>query len=200
VKVLGAGGYVNIGIVFSDKHKLLQVFDSLKNYIVQKGSKFIAVKYSKDVEGNAWIESEIDNNLIESTWLKGYYTEFRVSGLFLHSNLKEIDLLVIKENHFFGFLLGISWDEIHLNKQDDIQQHIIDVLVNLYKSTNYDYAFVGHELEIEIGPENFEKGLKQNDYYPVGIVPKGTDVEIYYGVIGIDGLSTQEKKKEITKI
>lgn len=91
-------------------------------------------------------------------------------------------------------------DEIHLNKQDDIQQHIIDVLVNLYKSTNYDYAFVGHELEIEIGPENFEKGLKQNDYYPVGIVPKGTDVEIYYGVIGIDGLSTQEKKKEITKI
>jgi hypothetical protein len=193
---LSTGGYINIGMVFSNKQNIVQAFECLTDYITQKGSSFTSVKYSKDADGDSWVEQPIISNAIGVGCLSGYYTEFTLSGEFLDADFKKMSLAVNKEDDYFGFLLRINWEDISPDNLVPIQEHIISILIDLYKTASYEYAFVGHEIEIEIHPDEFEDAIKDNEAYPVGIIGKNDKLVIYYGTIGVDGLSSQEQRKD----
>ncbi|MBD8070170.1 Imm64 family immunity protein [Bacillus sp. PS06] len=193
---MSQGGYINIGIVFSNEQEYVRVFESIVEFVVKKGSHFSHVKYSKDIDGTIWIEQQIKNNVIEMECLSGYYIGFTLSGEFLNLNFSKIGLVITKETGYFGFLLEINWSDVSSDNLITTQRNIENQLIDLYKALSYEYAFVGHEIEIEIHPADYEAFIVNNESYPVGIIGRDKCVDIYYGTSGIDGLTVQEQGKK----
>ncbi|WP_404407973.1 Imm64 family immunity protein [Jeotgalibacillus malaysiensis] len=193
---MGTGGYINIGIVFNHSRQLLEVFDSIKNELIEKGSSFNHVKYSKDIDGFEWVEQQIKNNVIHQSSFTGYYTKFILSGTFLNVGIHELSLIIHKEDQFFGFLFGINWEDVFARHILNTQSEMVDWLIELYQKVPYGYSFIGHEIEIEKHPNDFKTLMINNHSYPVSVIPVKGRLKIYYGENAIDGLSDQEQRIE----
>ncbi|WP_445506264.1 Imm64 family immunity protein [Niallia sp. 03190] len=185
---MGVGGYINIGIVFNKDNDLVETMETIRDFITKNGSEFISVKYSKDIDGEVWLEHEIQNNKVEKSFLNGFYTTFELSGSFLGLSLGELNLTIQKESNYFGFLFGIGWEYMFPKDSDDanipvIREHIVNTLIELYKKARYAYSFAGHEIEIEMQPDEFEHLIKDNDSYPVAVVGQSNTLDVYYGAI-----------------
>ncbi|MDH6564188.1 hypothetical protein M2166_003021 [Bacillus sp. TBS-096] len=168
------------------------------DYLVQKDMSITKVKFSQDPDGETWIEHRVKENIIKDDDFSGYYTEFELSGR--SSDRKGMTINIQKETGFVGFVLSLNWTEVVSHDVIHLQQKIIRCLVDLYHTMTFEYAFIGHEIEVEIHPDEFEKCLQDQDAFPVALIGKGNHIDIYYGDVAIDGLSSQERRVECLKV
>ncbi|WP_169056067.1 Imm64 family immunity protein [Bacillus pumilus] len=194
--MIAIGGYINIGIVFYETIHLPNAFRQLADYLAEKELSITKVKYSKDSDGEIWIEQSIKENIIKDDNFSGYYTEFELSG----SKLNDMTINIQKETGYVGFVICLKWTEVVSHDAIHLQQKIIRCLVNLYHTITFEYAFIGHEIEVEIHPDEFEKCLQEQHAFPVALIGKGDHIDIYYGDVAIDGLSSQERRRESLKV
>ncbi|WLP59627.1 Imm64 family immunity protein [Bacillus pumilus] len=194
--MIAVGGYINIGIVFYETIHLPNAFRQLADYLAEKEMFITKVKYSKDSDGEIWIEQSIKENIIKDDNFSGYYTEFELSG----SKLNDMTINIQKETGYVGFVICLKWTEVVSHDVIHLQQKIIRCLVNLYHTITFEYAFIGHEIEVEIHPDEFEKCLQEQHAFPVALIGKGDHIDIYYGDVAIDGLSSQERRRESLKV
>ncbi|WP_144496488.1 Imm64 family immunity protein [Bacillus safensis] len=192
------GGYINIGLVFYEDIHIPNTFRQLIDYLLQKDMSIKKVKFSLDPDGETWIEHSVKENIIKDDDFSGYYTEFELSGI--SSDRKGRTINIQKETGFVGFVLSLNWIEVVSHDVIHLQQKIIRCLVDLYHTMTFEYAFIGHEIEVEIHPDEFEKCLQDQHAFPVALIGKGNHIDIYYGDVGIDGLSSQERRMECLKV
>ncbi|MCM3138391.1 Imm64 family immunity protein [Bacillus safensis] len=191
--MIALGGYINIGLVFYETIHIPNTFRQLIDYLVQKDMSMTKVKFSLDPDGETWIEHSIKENIIkENDFFSGYYIEFELSG----SKLNDMTINIQKETGYVGFVLSLNWTEVVSHDVIHLQQEIIRCLVDLYHIITFEYAFIGHEIEVEIHPDEFEKCLQDQHAFPVALIGKGNHIDIYYGDVAIDGLSSQERRIE----
>lgn len=196
--MIAIGGYINAGIVFYEASHIPNTFRQLIDYLVQKDMSITKVKFSLDPDGETWIEHSVKENIIKDDDFSGYYTEFELSGI--SSDRKGMTINIQKETGFVGFVLSLNWTEVVSHDVIHLQQEIIHCLVDLYHTFTFEYAFIGHEIEVEIPPNEFEKCLLEQHAFPVALIGKGDHLDIYYGDVAIDGLSSQERRRECLKI
>ncbi|WP_144519768.1 Imm64 family immunity protein [Bacillus pumilus] len=194
--MIAIGGYINIGIVFYETIHFPNAFRQLADYLAEKEMSITKVKYSKDSDGEIWIEQSIKENIIKDDNFSGYYTEFELSG----SKLNDMTINIQKETDYVGFVICLKWTEVVSHDVIHLQQKIIRCLVNLYHTITFEYAFIGHEIEVEIHPDEFEKCLQEQHAFPVALIGKGDHIDIYYGDVAMDGLSSQERRRESLKV
>ncbi|MCM2985976.1 Imm64 family immunity protein [Bacillus safensis] len=194
--MIAIGGYINIGIVFYETIHLPNAFRQLADYLAEKEMSITKVKFSKDSDGEIWIEQSIKENIIKDDNFSGYYTEFELSG----SKLNDMTINIQKETGYVGFVICLKWTEVVSHDVIHLQQEIIRCLVDLYHTFTFEYAFIGHEIEVEIHPNEFEKCLLEQHAFPVALIGKGNHIDIYYGDVAIDGLSSQERRMECLKV
>ncbi|WP_025093711.1 Imm64 family immunity protein [Bacillus safensis] len=166
------------------------------DYLVQKDMSITKVKFSLDPDGETWIEHSVKENILKDDDFSGYYTEFELSG----SKLNDMTINIQKETGYVGFVLSLNWTEVVSQDVIHFQQEIIRCLVGIYHTITFEYAFIGHEIEVEIHPNEFEKCLLEQHAFPVALIGKGDHLDIYYGDVAIDGLSSQERRRECLKI
>lgn len=194
--MIAIGGYINIGIVFYETIHLSNAFRQLADYLAEKEMSITKVKFSKDSDGEIWIEQSIKENIIKDDNFSGYYTEFELSG----SKLNDMTINIQKEAGYLGFVICLNWTEVVSHNVIHLQQEIIRCLVDLYHTMTFEYAFIGHEIEVEIHPDEFEKCLQDQHAFPVALIGKGNHIDIYYGNVAIDGLSSQERRMDCLKV
>ncbi len=156
------------------------------------------VKFSLDPDGETWIEHSVKENIIKDDDFSGYYTEFELSGI--SSDRKGVTINIQKEIGYVGFVICLKWAQVVSHDVIHLQQEIIRCLVDLYHTLTFEYAFIGHEIEVEIHPDEFEKCLLEQHAFPAALIGKGNHIDIYYGDVAIDGLSFQERKRECLKV
>ncbi|WP_324290876.1 Imm64 family immunity protein [Bacillus safensis] len=190
------GGYINIGLVFYEAIHIPNTFRQLIDYLAQKDMSITKVKFGLDPDGETWIEHSVKENIIKDDDFSGYYTEFELSG----SKLNDMTINIQKETGYVGFVICLKWTEVVSHDVIHFQQEIIRCLVELYHTITFEYAFIGHEIEVEIHPDEFEKCLQDQHTFPVALIGKGYHIDIYYGDVAIDGLSSQEIRMECLKV
>lgn len=194
--MIAMGGYINMGIVFYEAIHLPNTFRQLSDYLAQKEMSITKVKFSQDPDGEMWIEHRIKENTIKDDVFDGYYMEFVLSG----SKLNDMTINIQKETGYVGFVISLKWTEVVSHDFIHLQQEIIRCLVDLYHTLTFEYAFIGHEIEVEIHPDEFEKCLQEQHAFPVALIGKRDHIDIYYGDVAIDGISSQERRRECVKI
>ncbi|QDZ96786.1 hypothetical protein D0438_18070 [Bacillus altitudinis] len=193
---MALGGYINIGLVFYDDIHLITTFHQLIDYLTKKGISMTKVKFSQDANGEAWIEHDVKEIKIKNNYLEGFYTEFELEG----TCLKHTTMNIQKEAGFVGFVLCLNWTEVVSHDVVRIQQEIVQCLVELYHTLPFEYAFIGHEMEVELHPDDVEKSLQEHHAFPVVLIGKEDYLVIFYGDTLIDGLTTQERGKKYLKV
>ncbi|WP_167493218.1 Imm64 family immunity protein [Bacillus altitudinis] len=183
-------------MVFYDDIHLITTFHKLTDYFTKKGILITEVKFSQDANGEAWIEHDVKENKIKNNYLEGFYTEFELEG----TCLKHTTMNIQKEAGFVGFVLCLNWTEVVSHDVVRIQQEIVQCLVELYHTLPFEYAFSGHEMEVELHPDDVEKSLQEHHAFPVVLIGKGDYLVIFYGDTLIDGLTTQERGKKYLKV
>ncbi|MGG4207888.1 MULTISPECIES: Imm64 family immunity protein [Bacillus] len=171
-------------------------FRQLIDYLAQKDMSITKVKSSQDPDGERWIEHVVKENIIKDDDFSGYYIEFELSG----SKLNDMTINIQKEAGYVGFVICLKWTEVVSHDVIHLQQEIIRCLVDLYHTITFEYAFIGHEIEVEIHPDKFEKYLQGQHAFPVALIGKGNHIDIYYGDVAIDDLSSQERRIECLKV
>ena len=198
---MSIGGFVNIGLVFNEKKNYIQVLKSTLEFFIQNGSELLDVKYSIDKDGESWIEKKIKGEELDELVTSGYYLTYGISGESLGVNSNKVDLTIIKEADYFGFLLNIKWDDLfpdNTEKVGEITEQLVSTLITYYKSVDFSYSFIGHEIEIEMPPVEFEHVILENDCYPVAFIGrKNKRLEVHYGSLCIDGITSQVQKQEV---
>ncbi|MFY0328979.1 Imm64 family immunity protein [Bacillus sp. YIM B13410] len=183
-------------MVFYDDIHLITTFHKLTDYLTKKGMSITKVKFSQDANGEAWIEHDVKENKIKNNYLEGYYTEFELTG----TCLKYTTINIQKEAGFVGFVVYLKWTEVVSHDVVRIQQEIVQCLVELYHTLPFEYAFIGHEMEVELHPDDVEMSLQKHHAFPVVLIGKGDYLVIFYGDTLIDGLTTQERGKKYLKV
>lgn len=195
------GSYISIGFVY-DKLDLGQVkveLEKLTTYLITELDSIKNMKFSKDMDGEEWVEYSSFNNYQISD-LCSLLAEHYFGQLNLECNLFELDNLEVtirveKEQDYYGFLLDMSETELiktgDLEEIDDITEKIINFVTDLHKALIYDYAFCDNEAEIQHSPREF-KELK-NAVYSIVVIPTFEKQEKSFNVIKsnwhIDGLT-----------
>ncbi|MEK4185281.1 Imm64 family immunity protein [Bacillus sp. FSL K6-1145] len=185
-----------MGIVFYEAIHLPNTFRQLSDYLAQKEMSITKVKFSQDPDGEMWIEHRIKENTIKDDVFDGYYMEFVLSG----SKLNDMTINIQKEAGYVGFVISLKWTEVVSHDVIRLQQGIKRCLVDLYHTLTFEYALTGHEIEVEIHPDEFEKCLQEQHAFPVALIGKGDHIDIYYGDVAIDGISSQERRRECVKL
>ncbi|WP_170965959.1 Imm64 family immunity protein [Bacillus pumilus] len=185
-----------MGIVFYEAIHLPNTFRQLSDYLAQKEMSITKVKFSQDPDGEMWIEHRIKENTIKDDVFDGYYMEFVLSG----SKLNDMTINIQKEAGYVGFVISLKWTEVVSHDVIRLQQGIKRCLVDLYHTLTFEYALTGHEIEVEIDPDEFEKCLQEQHAFPVALIGKRDHIDIYYGDVAIDGISSQERRRECVKI
>ncbi|WP_302052080.1 Imm64 family immunity protein [Bacillus pumilus] len=178
------------------KGSYLRNFHRLTDYLITKGISMSKVKFSHGSDGEVWSELDVEENKIKNRYLEGNYTEFELSG----SKLNDMTINIQKETGYVGFVISLKWTEVVSHEVIHLQQGIIRCLVDLYHTLMFEYAFIGHEIEVEIHPDKFEKCLQKQHAFPVALIGKGDHIDIYYGDVAMDGLSSQERRMECVKV
>ncbi|NMF01550.1 Imm64 family immunity protein [Aneurinibacillus aneurinilyticus] len=192
------GGYISIALVYEDRNKLSNELKKLTRYFIQKGAILLKVKYSEDKEGENWREEIVNNNEVDFTMLtEKYYGNIDIIADMFNESLKNLKLSIHKEEGFYGFLIDIKWEELFeehsKSSVEKITQNIINIILQLYKETQFSYAFCGHEVEIEFSPNDFNS---IENGYPISVLPFNDRLEVFYGEFSIDGISFQNKSKQ----
>lgn len=192
------GSYISIGFVFEqlDEFFITNSFRNITNYFIKNG-KIKAVKMSKDIDGNEWIEQN-HNIQIEDLYLdlvRNYYSKLSLECSILGIRSLNVILRLEKEEDFWGIVLDICESElIKLNSNNDISKitdEIINLMRDIYNVVKYDYSFCDNEAEFRYSPKEF-KSLHDNKY-SIAILPVVNNSVLEMNIIksgwNIDGLT-----------
>lgn len=197
-----SGGYINIALVFSDNDAIIPNLCSYLSSIIAQGSRLMKVRYSLDTDGEHWVEEDIVDDEIDLNIFSNFYPSLTLSGDAFDVRSNDVHLTPVIVNHFHGILIDIRWDDIvprsgsidELNVQTD---RIIRCLARSYFSTPYSYAVVGHELDVEIAPEDFELKIGRSGVFPLALRGDKSVLHVYRGSFHLDGLTPQTMRQEI---
>lgn len=196
VKLLG--GYLSIGLVYEDINSISRELKGLVTYLQKENINLTEVQYSQDEDGEQWVENKVNNIDINYNSLKDkYYLSLEMVGDLFRIGTQNFVIRVNRENGFFGFLIDIEWQQLIDKDKEEISKRIVNSLIKLIKFTDYDYAFCGHEAEIEYSPTHVKK-IK--DIFPITLLNLKNKLELIYGEFNIDGISFQEKSHKILPI
>jgi len=196
------GGYISIALVYEDNNESSNKLEGLIKYFTQNGSIPLEMKYCEDEEGEIWREEILCNKTIDFTLLtEGYFGSIIVNTDIFNGNLIKINISVHKEKGCFGFLIDIEWEDLFKecskSLSDEVSANIVNFLHQIYLMTHYNYSYCGHEVEVECSSRDLKSKVNQ---YPIAVVPFEDRLEVFYGEFSIDGVSLQNKGKQIYSI
>lgn len=195
------GSYIGIGLVYNDIQgdRLEKELKNVINYLISHDGNINSIKYSKDDDGNEWVEDSLDNKCVDdfySSLCNGYFGELHIFSNILNVQKLNVYLRVEKAKKYFGLLLDISEEElIGVNSSENINRitdKIIEFLNELYKSSVFEYAICDNEVEIQYSPEEF-KSISEAVYSIVALPEKNREsLKIIKSSWHIDGLTTRK--------
>ncbi len=196
VKLLG--GYLSIGLVYEDIKSISRELKGLVIYLQKENIILTEVQYSQDEDGEQWVKNKVNNIDFNYNSLKDkYYLSLEMVGDLFRIGTQNFVIRVNRENGFFGFLIDIEWRLLIDKDKEDITKRIVNSMIKLLKFTDYDYAFCGHEAEIEYSPTHVKKN---KNIFPITLLNCKNKLELIYGEFNIDGISFQEKSHKILPI
>ncbi|MFB7817190.1 Imm64 family immunity protein [Paenibacillus chitinolyticus] len=157
------GSYINVGLVFdklcTDKLKKIIKYLINKNGVLKFGD------YSKDKEGDEWVNINFNDKTYVSELCSNYYGKLIiVPDIKEPLNSANVILEIIKKENVQGVILSFheedvlkSYNEIELITVTDAFIHIIE---DLYELVEFDYAVCDNDAEIIYTKElihNFKK-------------------------------------------
>ncbi|MCM3618374.1 Imm64 family immunity protein [Sutcliffiella horikoshii] len=196
----GSGGYINIATVYSKDNDIKESLLAFLDYFVGQGSNVLKVRYSKDIDGEDWVEQELLGNHEALDILSYHYITFEISGKTLDLENSELMVSITQESEYYGFLINMKWDEVNRYDIEQATEIFIDSFKRFYLKSIYDYALIGHELEVEIPPEEFRQLIRETVIFPIAIVGEDSKLHIYKGSFGIDGISEQNGSYEVVDV
>ncbi|WP_404469554.1 Imm64 family immunity protein [Sutcliffiella horikoshii] len=188
-----SGGYINIATVYSKNKNMEDNLLAFLNFFNPKEKGGMMVTYSTDLAGENWVEENGLENYEVLELLTNHYLTIKMPGKGLGIEGEEIIITVTEETNFYGFLVNIRWEDICQSDVNKVQETFIEILKHFYYVSNYDYALIGHELDIEISPQRFKTIVEEADYFPVAIVGEDSKLHIYKGSCKMDGITKQNR-------
>ncbi len=160
------GSSTNIGFVYgSDSRSFAEVeLSNMIHYLLSKNGKVLSQKYSKDLDGDGWVESNEVVYLLQkdtlSQLVNNYYGQIKIACDLLGKKGLVLDVLFKKLNQTcFGILLDISDEQIldstHHDSLDRITDKIVELMECIYSISHFDYAFCDNEAQIEYSLSDF---------------------------------------------
>jgi hypothetical protein len=187
------GSTINIGLVYSSPEDLISTnLYKLIQYLNSYNSCLINAKYSEDLDGESWIEIEnpVFNETLVEKLTNNFYSELQMNVTLFQLPELTLNLHVIIEKGYFGFLLAIEEHELLSDYEEDtleeITSEIIEFLAKGYELLKFRYAFCDHEAEIEFSPSNFKP-----ESYALSLIPDDSDstLNVKKGKWHINGLT-----------
>lgn len=196
------GSYIGIGLVYNiSENRLEKELRSLVNYLICREGSIESIRFSKDEDGNEWVEERLKNNIdIEELYLplvNGYFGQLHIVCNILNMQKLNVYLRIDKvDKNYFGLLLDISEEELigkssieNINKVTD---RIVRLLKELYEFSSFNYAFCDNEAEIQYSPIEFQS--LNEKVYSIAALPTTEDrkkLKIIKSGWHIDGLTTR---------
>lgn len=196
------GSYIGIGFVYNIiEDGLEKELRNLVNYLIRREGSIESIKFSKDEDGNEWVEERLKNNIdIEefySLLANGYFGQLHAVCNILNIQKLNVYIRIDKvDKNYFGLLLDISEEELieessveNINKVTD---RIIGLLNDLYEVSGFNYAFCDNEAEIQYSPIEFQS-IDEKVYSIVALPTTGEGKKLLIIKSGwhIDGLTTR---------
>ncbi|WP_404430836.1 Imm64 family immunity protein [Sutcliffiella horikoshii] len=196
----GGGGYINIATVYSEDKDMKENLLAFLDFFYTKENKGLRVTYSTDMDGEEWVEESVLDNRGVLDLLSNYYLTIEMPGKDLGIEGEELTITITEEIDFYGFLVNMRWEDVCQSDVNEVQETFIEILKHFYSVSNYDYALIGHELDIEIAPKRFKTIVEEADYFPVAIVGEDSKLHIYKGSCKMDGISEQDRSYEVVNV
>lgn len=157
------GSNVGIGFVYSFKKAEIEL-NHIIEYLLFNNGEVIRYKFCKDENGTSWITAkeigDLSSKELSEKIVGNYFGEIEISCKLFNRSIEKITLSVTvidKEN--FGILVDIPEGELIREKGEVvcIERNIISFIKNIYKTSNYDYAFCDNEARIEYSLPEIER-------------------------------------------
>lgn len=196
------GSYIGIGLVYNiSESGLEKELRNLVNYLICREAIIESIKFSKDEDGNEWVEESLKNNIdIENFYsllANGFFGQLHVVCNILNIQNLNVYIRIEKvDKDYFGLLLDINEEElIGENSVENINRvtnRIIGLLNDLFEVSVFDYAFCDNEAEIQYSPIEFQS-LNEKVYSIVALstTEDKKKLKIIKSDWHIDGLSTR---------
>lgn len=196
----GGGGYINIATIYSKNKDMKENLLAFLGFFNTEGNKGLKVTYSTDMDGEEWVEESVFDNRGVLDLLSNYYLTIEMPGKELGIEGEKLTITITEEIDFYGFLVNMRWVGVCQSDLNEVQETFIETLKHFYSVSNYDYALIGHELDIDIAPKRLKAIIEEADYFPVAIVGEGLKLHIYKGSCKIDGITEQERSYEVVDV
>lgn len=196
------GSYIGIGLVYNNTDiELEKELRNVVNYLISQNGSIKSIKFSKDEDGNEWVEEIPGNNLDKENFYSllanGYFGQLQVKCNILSIQNLNIDIRIEKsDKNYFGLLLDIDEHElIGARSGENIYrttEKIIGFLNDLYKISVFGYALCDNEAEIQYSPLEFQS-LNEKVYSIVALpdIEDKKKLNIIKSNWHIDGLTTR---------
>ncbi len=194
------GSYIGIGLIYDDipRDRLEGELRNVVNYLISYDGSINSIKFSKDENGNEWVEDSLNNKSVEdfySSLCKGYFGQLHMICNILGIQKLNVCIRVEKAKNYFGLLLDISEEElIGVSSSENINRitnKIIEFLHELYEASVFEYAFCDNEAEIQYSPIEFQS-LSEKVYSIVALPDEDKkNLKIIKSSWHIDGLTTR---------
>jgi|LSQX01.3.fsa_nt_gb hypothetical protein len=194
------GSYIGIGLVYDDipGDRLERELRNIVNYLVSYDGSINSIKFSKDEDGNEWVEDSLNNKSVEdfySSLCNGYFGQLHMICNILGIQKLNVCIRVEKTKNYFGLLLDISEEElIGVSSSENINRitdKIIVFLNELYEVSVFEYALCDNEAEIQYSPTEFQS--LSEEVYSIVVLPDEDkkNLKIIKSSWHIDGLTTR---------
>ncbi|WP_223493565.1 Imm64 family immunity protein [Sutcliffiella horikoshii] len=170
------------------------------DFFYTEENKGLKVTYSTDVDGEEWVEERVLSNRGVLDLLSNYYLTIEMPGKDLGIEGEKLTITITEEIDFYGFLVNMRLVGVCQSDLNEVQETFIEILKHCYSVSNYDYALIGHELDIEIAPKRFKTIVEEADYFPVAIVGEKSKLHIYKGSCKMDGITKQDRSYEVVDV
>lgn len=191
------GGFVSIGIAFTKGSGLSRTLKAVCEELIDGNGSIISMSYSEDEDGN-WVtvrpeEAELD--MVHSQ----YYGSVRLTTARFGQRDQVVTVSLRDELELDGQLIDLSYEDVfdgassavsHVELIKSVERFLID----LYRRMPFAYAVAGHEVELDWAPETFHREIESMGYLPLSVVPMEGRINIYYGSIGLDGMTPQPNR------
>lgn len=187
------GSYIGMGIIVKNKFssKENSAMQKIIEYFISKNGKLIDFKFSEDKDGYDWKHIENPPIYTIDEFLNKYYLNINLicdilgkENVVINAYYENID-----ENEF-GLSLDIE-EKLFITdypdeKIEEITNEFINLLVDLYTTVKYSYAFCDVEAMVKYATKDIEKAKKK---YSLLIIPHFNKIEIVKNAWNIDGLT-----------
>lgn len=193
-----SGGFVSIGIAFtkgSGLHRNLQI---ICEALMQDGREIDRISYSKDEDGTEWVTIEPTGSDLSLSQIQ-YYGSVHLSTARFGRRDQTVTVSLKTEVDFEGLLIDLDWEDLFVDTNETesivkVTDIVEQLLTDVYQSTSFDYAVVGHEIELDWAPETFLEDRKYIESLSLSVIPVKDGLKVVHGAIALDGLTPQDDR------